>query len=754
MKRFIIAFVHCVVYAVITANVVESFYDRSNNVSDNSGFMSEGAREKTFQSAERSTMKELHDMTSKIRSDILRRKLSNTKLDNLLTDLMNIYPMTNSSISAFRMVDDKVLVDVVGYDADTIEAALKSGGFSVISCYERMCSMYSPVDKLDELAAIPQIASIRAATPMTQQARVISEGVFAMYVDRAVSKHKVNGTGITIGVLSNSFDCLKQASDDVRSGNLPSLNNINVLADLTGPECIAGTDEGRAMMQIIHDVAPGAKLAFHTANRGKADFANGIRKLANAGCDIIVDDIGYLDDAYFQDGIIAQAVDDVVLQGAAYFSAVGNDGRNAWDAPGGFVRSGILFDNATGSEFHKFGENSDGSPIVSQRIRFSSRTQQALFYFQWDQPHFSISGGSGCRNNVDIFITYNKTVVASGSYSPNVGSDPIERLLFFPSTLGERGPEVVVEVFIVHVSGERARYMKLMAYTGGREVVFEFGQGSTIFGHPNAASAAAVGAASFFQTPAYNASHPLIAPYSSVGGTPVLIDKLGNRQSKKKRKQPKVTGPDAVLTTFFPPTPGSTNRFFGSSAAAPHVAAVAALLLDKKGGPKTIPTNKIYNILQRSAIDMDDPSTVGFDYGFDFNTGYGFVNALGALDIVTCSLSWNFYNSNTDAFVTPLTNNVVISNPPPCGSANIELIVPCGTALPVDMELFQITTTGSTGIRIAGKRKQFPDYFLFENNGTDIFGERISPGNYSVRANINGKYSPRVKFAIGGGSCK
>jgi hypothetical protein len=53
------------------------------------------------------------------------------------------------------------------------------------------------------------------------------------------------------------------------------------------------------MMQLIHDVAPGAHLAYRTAYRAQADFAAGILDLGTAGCDVIVDDIIYFAEPFF-----------------------------------------------------------------------------------------------------------------------------------------------------------------------------------------------------------------------------------------------------------------------------------------------------------------------------------------------------------------------------------------------------------------------------------------------------------------------
>lgn len=147
-----------------------------------------------------------------------------------------------------------------------------------------------------------------------------------------------------MGSLSDSFDCTApgSAAIDVANDDLP--DNISVLLDIPGG-CI---DEGRAMMQLVHDVAPGTGQAFHTAFTGQAGFANGIIALQEvAGADIIVDDVIYFTEPMFQDGIIAQAAQQVADNGSAYFSSAGNGSFNSWEGtftPGGVLGPYLLHD--------------------------------------------------------------------------------------------------------------------------------------------------------------------------------------------------------------------------------------------------------------------------------------------------------------------------------------------------------------------------------------------------------------------------
>src|SRR5262249_8834966 len=128
------------------------------------------------------------------------------------------------------------------------------------------------------------------------------------------------------------------ASDDApfdeSNGYLPAA--VNVLEEAScmqygSPQRLPFADEGRAMMQIVHDVAPGPAPAFPTAINREAAFANGIIALADAGATVIVDDVGYFDEPFFQDGIVAQAIDTVARKGVVYFSAAGNDGQNSYE---------------------------------------------------------------------------------------------------------------------------------------------------------------------------------------------------------------------------------------------------------------------------------------------------------------------------------------------------------------------------------------------------------------------------------------
>ncbi len=268
----------------------------------------------------------------------------------------------------------------------------------VIEAYVPTASLVSIARKKGVLAVVP------SSPMMTNVGLTDSQGVVQHRVDKIAD---VDGDGITVGVMSDSYDtntAPNSATLDISTGDLPGAGNpfgntepVVVVQDSPG-----GTDEGRAMLQIVHDMAPKARLGFATANGGELNFANNIRALAGfpnvpntvAGfkADVIVDDIIYLAEPFFQDGLVAQAVDEVAAKGVAYFSSAGNrPATQAYDSTPRIVPasaaddSGLDFSDVPpalyAGGFHNFAEGSDVD--IAQRIQFNSGS---VIVFQWNEP--------------------------------------------------------------------------------------------------------------------------------------------------------------------------------------------------------------------------------------------------------------------------------------------------------------------------------------------------------------------------------
>ena len=147
--------------------------------------------------------------------------------------------------------------------------------------------------------------------------------------------YTVDGTGIGIGVISDGVETLadQQATGDVPARVMVLPGQEGGSFDLACGGRSSGT-EGTAMIEIVHDLAPGADLFFADGGGGRAQMAQNIEDLCAAGANIIVDDIGYLGASAFQDDVIAKAISAAAANGCFYFSSAGNSG-NLNDATAG-----------------------------------------------------------------------------------------------------------------------------------------------------------------------------------------------------------------------------------------------------------------------------------------------------------------------------------------------------------------------------------------------------------------------------------
>ncbi len=264
-------------------------------------------------------------------------------------------PRIDSESLTIRDAEGRVLVDLTpqaGVDRADYRRRAETLGLQVQAVDARRGTLegYIALDAVQALAALSGTGSLaQAVKPQVHVGDATSQGVALQNVDK-VQAAGATGAGVTIGALSDSYDTATQtvegdplsihARDDVASGDLPGVGNpqnsqpVVVLQDQPVDQG-AGTDEGRGMLQIAHDVAPAAKLCFATAYTGIVGFAENIRRLADksgaCGADVIVDDITYLDEPMYSDSVLTDAIDDVAADGAHYFSAAGNSGeQQAW----------------------------------------------------------------------------------------------------------------------------------------------------------------------------------------------------------------------------------------------------------------------------------------------------------------------------------------------------------------------------------------------------------------------------------------
>jgi subtilisin family serine protease len=580
-------------------------------------------------------------------------------------------------VPALRASGGYVSISAYGNNLASLRTQLVSKGLIDATQYPTAISGRAPVAALRDMAATPGLRFLRPTLAMVRAGTVTSQGDRSLRANLARRESGVNGRGIKIGALSDSFDCapgafepgapFTRAADDVASNDLPRVHVLKDLFDEPNEGC---SDEGRAMLQLIHDVAPASPKAFYTAFVSQEDFAAGIRALADAGSEVIVDDVIYFAEPMFEDGIIAQAVDDVYRDGVPYFSSAGNDARLSYESR--YRRSGEV---GLSGPRHDF---APGSEVDGLQGATASAGSVTLLSFQWDQPSLSANGKRGATSDVDLwFYDANgepieictddpaQVVCQIPGFDANIGGDAVE----IPIMVNLSDVDVEVQIGIELFEGPAPNYLKYVWFDldAGVFTVNEFDTASgTIYGHANAAGAEAVGAAAWYQTEEWGSPlRPQCFPaclnsFSSAGGTPIFIRKNGNRfPAPQIRIKPGVTGPDGGNTTFFFfdlsfEVPGTTEpdgfpNFFGTSASAPHVAAVAALMLDQRArdiragkrfiGPKKLAPNAIYWALRLTADDMTlrnfggdiGPQPVDNAEGFDFDTGFGFVDAQRAL---------------------------------------------------------------------------------------------------------------------------
>ncbi|WP_382307843.1 S8 family serine peptidase [Herbiconiux sp. UC225_62] len=512
-------------------------------------------------------------------------------------------------------------------DADVAALAALGVVHAASARFGQASASVAPAD-LDAVAALPNVTTVvealapavgRSAFTDGASASVISAATAAAPAEScrtvpvnlaaplgaAVAAHDfgVDGSGVTVGVISDSFDrdpsALTTPDDDVAAGVLPGPGNpcgFETPVEVVHEASADATDEGRAMAQLVHGIAPGARILFASAGQDDLTFATAIADLADAGADVIVDDITMLSDPFFQDGPIGVSIRDVERHGVAYLAAAGNFtalGATGYPSAGLPISSWateayrpapcptdvlteLAAQDVASADCMDFdpGEGVD----ATDGIVFSATPDGAAvtFALQWAEPFGAAQGtfrfalvrpdggvDLGPANASGLPTVIGATGTVEGAYDFVIVRD---------TSLGASALVTPAMKLLLARADPFLRAVEHSSSKGGDVV------GPTITGHAGAPQTIAVAASPY--------DSPLAVEYYSSGGPTTTYFRYDPDVSPVATplpepivtSKPDVTGVDGGFTTFFGSSVGpGVYAFYGTSAASPAVAAVVAL---------------------------------------------------------------------------------------------------------------------------------------------------------------------------------
>lgn len=379
-----------------------------------------------------------------------------------------------------------------------------------------------------------------------------------------------DGSGIGVGVISNGAGGLMQAQ---QSGDLPE--NVMVLMNGRG-------SEGTAMMEIIHDIAPGAPLLYHDFGGGaQNDFIYAIESLIDAGARIIVDDVGFLQVPYFEDGYTAENLNRILDEHPEVIivSAAGNNAEIHYQAK--------FSDDGFG--YHSF-DGMRGIPIAIQPGGMFTA------FLQWDDMYGSSS------NDYNLYLEENGELIALSERPQDGTTLPEEKFTYMNDgnslvqgelRIKKENPSAEDKNIEIFINAQKDK-----VYITRDHLVIE----DSIIGQAAVPKVLSVAAISPEKVNA-------IERYSSQGFVTISYPENAVRQ------KPDITGINNIAVSG---AGGFPKTFPGTSAAAPHIAGLLALEWSLF---PAIPADDMREALLSTTLELGEP---GWDPAF----GYGLPDAI------------------------------------------------------------------------------------------------------------------------------
>ncbi len=556
------------------------------------------------------------------------RELIHAQISGSLKPLVQMRTDTGLDIGQSYLIrGDRIVVDLTvhGNPEQALDTLREHTDVTVLGVASTptysIISIASAAEDLLFVSRMPQLAQAMPAQVMSGRvehqstdgppASVRAQGLADNQAEAALEIEAVrrvftnlDGTGISIGTLSDSANQLGGGiASSQATGDLPGNAIVSVLADGNS----TNGDEGRAMMELIHDIAPSlSSLSFATAFGGQATFANNIALLANAGMDIINDDVVHFSEPYYQDGVVAQAVSNFINQGGIYYALNHNFANLSYEN---------TYNDSNGNGRHNYAANDSFMQITVGRGTVANPRRISIG-LQWAQPW----GSATSDLDLQLWNAGFTGLLGTGGSVNNIGGNPIERV-----SLQNTGAPFTAHIAVRSIAGSTAglTFKFIIFDNGAATTINEFTNDAagTLTPHAATPQSIAIGAAPYFNRDAAKA-------FSGIGPHRRFFDDNGNPVGPFTLTKPDFMSVDESNTTFFgrdiPNDLDTLPNFSGTSAATPNAAAVGALMLQAAGGPGSLDARDIKEYLTMSAIDIGPE-------GYDLTYGNGRIHALGAV---------------------------------------------------------------------------------------------------------------------------
>jgi len=464
-----------------------------------------------------------------------------------------------------------VIVESASGQKAAAQRALAAHGARVLATHGRLIRAAVPVGRLGELAGLPGIDFVRR--PMTPQTCAISQGVAETGAD-IWQTAGWTGAGVKVGIIDAGFT----GYPGKLGTELPAAADVVTWSQAGSPED-GGSDHGTAVAEVVHDVAPGAKLYLARAN-DEVDIGNAKDWMVGQGVKVINMSLCWpawgLGDGT---GDVNTYVTSAVNQGVFWANSAGNDRLGHWR--GNFVdgnsNNWLDWGTANGQvwEFNTFtcSEGTDIMGVLRWQDSWGGATQDYDFYlYRWAAP-----------SGPWVEVEHSANVQSGAAWHK-----PYEQIL-------------VTAPATAYYSWRVKRQSATKT-----AVDFDLNMKNLRLDDPTNSAPHWFDHVRSVVPPADNLSFGFMAA-AAVGRAPGFAQEWYSSEGPTRdgRSGPKIAGPANVSNSVY-------VSFAGTSAASPHVAGVAALI--KQSSPSATPVN-IEAYLRGNAVDL---GAAGLDWIFGF----------------------------------------------------------------------------------------------------------------------------------------